>query len=84
MPEYRLLIKAARLKQIDLDYRNHLQAFLNFSVKAEKKQGKNKTVPVFRKFKQFYNYKEEINNAFGKNETTSRLSGFSKFLKKEE
>lgn len=84
MPEYTLLMKAERLKQIDLDYRNHLQAFLNFSVKAEKKKGKNKSVPVFKKFKQFYNYEKELNKAFNKNETNSRLDGFSAFLNKEE
>lgn len=84
LPEYELLIKAAKLKQIDLDYRNHLQAYLNFSVKAEKKKGKNKTEPVFKKFKQFYNYKNELKNAFIENETNSRLDGYSAFLKKEE
>ena len=84
MREYSLLMKAERLKQIDLDYRNHLQAFLNFSVKAEKKQGKNKSAPVFKKFKQFYNYEKELKNAFNKNETNSRLNGFSAFLNKEE
>lgn len=84
LPEYELLIKAAKLKQIDLDYRNHLQAYLNFSVKAEKKKGKNKTEPVFKKFKQFYNYKNELKNAFIENDTNSRLDGFSAFLKKEE
>lgn len=40
-------MEAVRLKQVDLDYRNHLQAFLNFAVKAEKKAGKNKTKPVY-------------------------------------
>lgn len=84
MPEYSLLMKAARLRQIDLDYRNHLQAFLNFSVKAEKKKGKNKSEPVFKKFKQFYNYKKELDNVFNDNATNSRLDGFSAFLKKEE
>ena len=84
MPEYTLLMKAERLKQIDLDYRNHLQAFLNFSVKAEKKKGKNKSEPKYKKFKQFYNYKNEIKNAFVENDTNSRLDGFSAFLNKEE
>ena len=32
--EYNMLMEAVQLKQIDKDYRNHLQAFLNFSVKA--------------------------------------------------
>jgi hypothetical protein len=77
-------MKAERLKHIDLDYRNHLQAFLNFSVKAEKKKGKNKSEPVFKKFKQFYNYDKEIKNAFGEKEANSRLEGFSSFLNKKE
>ena len=37
IPEYQLLMEAARLRQIDQDYRNHLQAFLNFAVTARKK-----------------------------------------------
>ena len=56
LPEYELLMEAAQLKQVDNDYRNHLQAFLNYAVKAEKKAGKGKSKPVYRKFKQFYDY----------------------------
>lgn len=83
MPEYNLLMQAERLKQIDNDYRNHLQAYLNFAVKAEKKSGK-KSKPVYSKFKQFYNYEKEINKALNKNETKSRFDGLAKFLNKEE
>ena len=32
IPEYNLLMQAVRLRQVDLDYRNHLQAFLSFAV----------------------------------------------------
>ena len=59
-------MEAVRLKQVDLDYRNHLQAFLNFAVKAEKKAGKNKTKPVYTSFKKFYDYEKEIDKAKGK------------------
>lgn len=83
IPEYRLLMEAVRLKQVDLDYRNHLQAFLNFSVKAEKKAGKNKTKPVYSKFKKFYDYEKEVEKVSKKNEK-SRFSGIGKFLKKGE
>ena len=55
IPEYNLLMEAAKLKMIDMDYRNHLQAFLNFAVKAEKRTGKGKSKPVYTKFKQFFN-----------------------------
>ena len=82
-PEYEQLMEAARLKQIDMDYRNHLQAYLNFSVKAEKKAGKGKTKPVFTTFKKFYDYKEELEKAKG-GEKKSRFSGIGKFLKKGE
>ena len=63
IPEYNLLMEAVKLKQIDIDYRNHLQAFLNFAVKAEKKSGKYKSKPVYTKFKQFYDYEREIKKA---------------------
>lgn len=76
-------MQAVRLKQIDLDYRNHLQAFLNFAVKAEKKAGKNKTKPVYTRFIKFYDYEKEIEKATQK-EKKSRFSGIGKFLKKGE
>lgn len=81
IPEYNLLMKAHELKEIDEDYRCHLKAFLNFAVKAEKKAGKNKSKPVYRKFKQFYNYEAEQKKVLNK-EQKSRFSGIGKFLKK--
>ena len=83
IPEYNLLMEAVRLKQIDLDYRNHLQAWLNFTVQAKKKAGKYKEKPVYSKFKQFYNYKEALEDA--KEDTKSKkgkFSGIGKLLKK--
>ena len=74
-------MEAAQLKQVDDDYRNHLQAYLNFAVKAEKKTGKNKSMPVYRKFKQFYNYDAEVRKVT-KKEQKSRFSGIGKLLKK--
>lgn len=76
-------MEGVRLKQVDKDYRNHLQAFLNFAVKAEKKAGKNKSKPVYQKFKQFYDYEKEIEKATNV-EKKSRFAGISKFLKKEK
>lgn len=77
-------MEAVRLKQVDHDYRNHLQAYLNFVVKAEKKAGKNKTKPVYTKFERFYHYEKELEKATGKEESKSRFSGIGKFLKKGE
>lgn len=82
IPEYNLLMEAVRLKQVDKDYRNHLQAFLNFAVKAKKKAGKNKEKPVYSKFEKFYNYKKEIDKVSNKGNTESRFAGIGKLLKK--
>ena len=75
---------AVRLRQVDMDYRNHLQAFLNFAVKAEKKTGKNKTKPVYSKFKRFYDYEKEIEKAKNNGKTKSRFSGIGKLLQRGE
>ena len=77
-------MEAVHLKQVDMDYRNHLQAFLNFAVKAEKKVGKNKSKPVYAKFKKFYDYENEVKKATNKNIEKSRFSGIGKFLRKGE
>lgn len=77
-------MKAVQLKQVDTDYRNHLQAFLNFAVKAEKKVGKGKSKPVYRKFKQFYDYESELEKVTEKSNRKSRFAGIGKFLKKGE
>lgn len=82
LSEYELLMKAAKLKQVDMDYRNHLQAFLNFAVKAEKKSGKNKSKPVYGKFKKFYDYEKELEKAMNNGKEKSRFAGIGKLLKK--
>lgn len=85
IPEYRLLMEAVRLRQVDKDYRNHLQAFLNFAVKAEKKSGKNKSKPVYSKFKRFYDYEKEIEKAQKKDAPAkSRFAGIGKLLTRGE
>ena len=77
-------MEAVRLKQVDMDYRNHLQAYLNFAVKAEKKTGKNKSRPKYTRFSMFYNYEKEIEKVTNKGNGKSKLSGLSKFLRKGE
>ena len=85
IPEYSLLMEAVRLRQVDKDYRNHLQAFLNFAVKAEKKSGKNKSKPVYSKFKRFYDYEKEIEKVQNKGvPAKSRFAGIGKLLTKGE
>ena len=82
IPEYELLMEAAKLKQVDMDYRNHLQAFLNFAVRAMRKSGKNKQKPVYAKFDKFYDYEKAVKETQNKSIEKSRFSGISKFLKK--
>lgn len=76
-------MEAARLKQIDRDYRNHLQAYLNFAVKAEKKTGKNKSKPVYSKFVKFYDYEKELAKVQNpQTKEKSRFAGLGRFLSK--
>lgn len=75
-------MEAARLKQVEKDYRNHLQAWLNRAVKAEKKAGKGKTKPVYTKFKQFYDYEKHLGKAKDNENKKSRFSGIGEILKK--
>lgn len=69
--------------QIDMDYRNHLQAFLNFVVKAKKKAGKNKERPVYDRFEKFYNYDKQIEKVQNAGKEKNRFAGLKKFLKKK-
>lgn len=80
MEQYQILMRGAQLRQVDLDYRNHLQAYLNFAVQAKKKAGKGKEKPVYSRFTKFYNYNAEIDRAMGKRETSSRFSRLSRHL----
>lgn len=84
IPEYTLLMEAVQYKQVDVDYRNHLQAYLNFTVKAEKKAGKGKSKPVFTTFKRFYDYRKELDKISNKSNEKGRFSGVGKFFKKGE
>ena len=75
-------MKAAELKWVDSDYRNHLQAYLSFIVKAERKTGKYKSKPVYDKFIKFYDYDEAVNKIKSSDSKKGRFSGIGKLLKK--
>ena len=70
--EYNILIEAENLKQVDRDYRNHLQAYLNFQATAKKN---------FDKFIKFFDYDKAIRKVQSKKSEKGRLSALSKFLK---
>lgn len=80
IPEYNLLMDAVRLQQVDKDYRNHLQAFLNFKAKAQKRVGKHKMKPVYTRFEKFYNYEAAVNRARRKKKK-SRFSRLTDYLR---
>lgn len=57
IPEYELLMQAKELRQVDEEYRTHEQAFLTVAARATK--GKKGT-PVYKRFKDFFDYEEAI------------------------
>lgn len=80
--EYEIRVKALRLKEVDKDYRIHMQAFLNYSVQAQRKAGKNKTKPVYSKFKKFFDYEKAIREAKGEDlKDHNRFTELSRFMK---
>ena len=78
--EFNLLMQGVKLREVDKDFRNHYQAFLNYQVQATKSAGKNKLKPVYDCFDKFYDYEKEIKKARGIT-VESRFSGLSKYLK---
>lgn len=84
IPEYNLLMESLELRWVDQDYRNHLQAFLNFAVKAERKAGKNKTRPVYSRFEKFFDYEKAIRKVTRKEKKKDRFTGIGKYLPKGE
>lgn len=82
IPQYEILMEAMELRMLDDSLREHRQAFLNLAVQAQKKAGKGKTRPVYRRFKQFFDYDRElakVKNRRKKKE--SRFFGIGKLLK---
>lgn len=77
--EYNTLMKAAELRNVDMDYRAHQIAYLAFVAKGQKKSGKNKTRPIYPKFEKFYNYEAEIDRVLGRKKK-SRFDGIGALL----
>jgi len=64
--EYELRMRAYRLKMVDEEYWIHLQAWVNREVKAEKKKGKGRSEPVYKRFDRFFDYEKRLEQASGK------------------
>lgn len=63
--EYDLRMKAHRLKEVDREREIYLQAWADCLAGQTKMQGKDKIVPVFRTFEQFYDYDRRIAEVMG-------------------
>ena len=72
-------MKAESLKRVDSEYEIHLQAWVSHQVKAEKKQGK-KTVPVYEKFSQFFDYEKRINNVLKPKKEEKKLTNLERLM----
>ena len=72
-------MKAESLKRVDSEYEIHLQAWVSHQVKAEKKQGK-KTVPVYEKFSQFFDYEKCINDVLKPKKEEKKLTNLEKLM----
>ena len=72
-------MKAESLKRVDSEYEIHLQAWVSHQVKAEKKQGK-KTVPVYEKFSQFFDYEKRINDVLNPKKEEKKLTNLERLM----
>lgn len=78
IPEYELLMQAMELRQVDEEYRTHEQAFLTVAARATK--GKKGT-PVYKRFKDFFDYEEAIRKVKDGNKHRDVMHTVSALLK---
>lgn len=83
LPEYRLLIKAAEYSEVDKDYRNHMQAYLDFVAQAKRKKGKGEA-PVYTTFRKFYDYEKELDKIENPKKPDERFLGIKSIITKGE
>lgn len=87
--EYEMRMTAYQLKQVDREYEIHLQAWANWNVQAMKSQGKRKKVPVFKTFRQFFDYEQCIHDVLkgmdkGDKALGTKKKGLVELLKKQK
>ena len=83
LAEYEIMMEALELRMLDESLHEHRQAFLNFAVKAEKKAGKGKTYPVYKRFAQFFDLYKELRKIMNRRKP-SRFAGITKLSDREE
>ena len=86
--EYELRMRAYRLKMVDEEYWIHLQAWVNREVKAEKKKGKGRSEPVYKRFDSFFDYEKRLEEARGnsveKRPVSSTAGRYIEFLERRK
>jgi len=70
--EYTYMMHVYNLKRVDKERDIHMTAFLNHAVTATKQVGK-KQVPVYKTFKDFYDYEKEMNRVLKPYQKDSKL-----------
>ena len=78
IPEYELLMQAMEMRQVDEEYRTHEQAFLTVAARATK--GKKGT-PVYKRFKDFFDYDGAIRKVKDGNKHRDVMHTVSALLK---
>lgn len=63
--EYILRREAERRRKLEEENRIHKQAYLNYIVEATEEKRKGKHEPVYKTYKDFFNYEEEKKNIVG-------------------
>ena len=74
--EYGIRMKAYQRSQLEREYEMHLQAYLNFKATATKKSGKE-TRPVYRTFREFFDYEKKLKNLYKKQKTGDKPQGMA-------
>lgn len=78
--EYNLRMEAENLKQFDLDYRAHLQAYLNMAVQRKKKSGKVYKA-YYSTFDKFFHYEREMERRLGRDGHAEKLKDIARIMK---
>lgn len=68
LSDYTLRMEAFNLREIDEEYKMHLNAWLHARVSDMKEKNK-KQVPIYRSFKDFYDYEKRIQEIEGVTES---------------
>lgn len=76
LPEYRLMMKAQELKEFDENYKAHRLAFLCMVA-----TGKKKDKPVYRKFKDFFDYERELNKLKQRTKQDQRMNRMREYVR---